>query len=265
MLTRVSQEMFSVAGWDFEIFQDDQGQYSFHGATVCDYFEIKNPSVAIQRHVDEDWRFKAPIEMGKGSESWMVKEPGLYQLAMVSKTPMAKAFQRWVYSELLPKLRAEGSYVMPTATSEQLEALQVTVEKYKARLQRLLKSELIAFENQRQMAKCKFIADIERRKQELHDQQAASREWETNTLFGRIVSEFWIYLKDVSFLVEQDRITLQTAEDWVRQAEALFDRSISHAQTIKNRLQAGQIDCTHVKPWKEFNELTVHSNAVARR
>jgi prophage antirepressor-like protein len=123
MLTKVVNQVFPLASWEFELFQDEEGNYSFHGATVCDYFEIKNASVSIQRQVDEDWRFKAPVELGKGSDAWMIREPGLYQLAMKAKTPMAKEFQRWVYSVLLPKLRADGGYIMPNATSEQIRAL----------------------------------------------------------------------------------------------------------------------------------------------
>lgn len=128
MLTKVAIELFTVQNWDFEIFQDENGDFAFHGATVCDYFGIKNPSVSIQRHVDEDWRFKASVELGKGSNAWMIKEPGLYQLAMAAKTPMAKQFQRWVYGTVLPKLRASGGYIMPNATSKQLEALEEEIK-----------------------------------------------------------------------------------------------------------------------------------------
>lgn len=136
VLTKVKNEIFSLANWDFEIFQDDEGNYSFHGATVCDYFEIKNPSVSIQRNVDEEWRFKSSVELGKGLDAWMIREPGIYQLAMLSKTPMAKKFQKWVYSDLLPKLRAEGGYIMPSATLEEALAL---VERHKNRLANLAK------------------------------------------------------------------------------------------------------------------------------
>jgi prophage antirepressor-like protein len=123
MLTKVQNKIFPLAEWEFDIFQDEKENYSFHGATVCDYFGLIDPSVIIQRYVDEDWRFKAPVELGKASNAWMISEPGLYQLAMIAKTPLAKKFQKWVYSEVLPKLRASGGYIMPTATSEQLAGL----------------------------------------------------------------------------------------------------------------------------------------------
>jgi len=124
MLTRMEKQVYPLADWEFEMFQDAEGGFYFHAASVCDYFELKNASVTVQRHVDEDWRFKAKVEDGKGGDAWVIKEPGLYQLAMVAKTPQAKQFQKWVYSELLPKLRAEGGYIMANATQQQVEALQ---------------------------------------------------------------------------------------------------------------------------------------------
>lgn len=120
MLVKVAEQTFPLAGWEFEVFQDDDGQYCFHGATVCDYFKLKNPSVMIQRHVDEDWRFRAPVELGKGLDAWMVKEPGLYQLAFVAKTAMAKKFQRWVFDEVLPKLRETGLYKIKSRFSDEI-------------------------------------------------------------------------------------------------------------------------------------------------
>lgn len=110
---------------ELEIYQDEGGAYWFHGATLCDVFDLSNPSQTIQRHVDDDWRKKFPAKHGK--DSWYVLEPGLYQLLHASNHPAAKRFQRWVYSEVLPKLRAKGGYIMPTASSEQLEALQKEV------------------------------------------------------------------------------------------------------------------------------------------
>jgi prophage antirepressor-like protein len=119
----VSKEKYQsdILNIDLEIYQDDESVYWFHGATLCDIFELPNPSQMIQRHVDDDWRKKFPAVRGK--DSWYVMEPGFYQLLHVSKHPAAKRFQRWVYSEVLPKLRADGGYIMPNATSEQIRAL----------------------------------------------------------------------------------------------------------------------------------------------
>ena len=40
----------------------------------------------------------------------LINESGLYSLILSSKLPKAKAFKRWVTSEVLPTLRKTGSY-----------------------------------------------------------------------------------------------------------------------------------------------------------
>ena len=39
-------------------------------------------------------------------------EPGVYQLIFSSKLPSTKAFQNWVFSEVLPSIRKTGSYTL---------------------------------------------------------------------------------------------------------------------------------------------------------
>jgi hypothetical protein len=46
---------------------------------------------------------------------------------MGAKNEIAKKFKRWLKHEVLKKLRASGGYIMPTATSSQLEALQAEI------------------------------------------------------------------------------------------------------------------------------------------
>jgi prophage antirepressor-like protein len=190
MLTRIKNELFSVADWDFEIFQDEQGNYSFHGATVCDYFEIKNPTVAIQRHIDEEWRFKAPVEFGKGSNAWMIREPGLYQLAMIARTPLAKTFQKWVYSEVLPKLRAEGGYLMPTATQQQTQALmdqlQVRLSVLEGNSRKVLGSSGSAYMTARLFAE----------KIKLRDPEVKPKPSDGDSLAGCLKEKWWSYFTD---------------------------------------------------------------------
>jgi len=109
MLLTVSSEKYQsdLLNADIEIYKEDgKSDFWFHGATVCDIFGFKNPSLTIQRHVDEEWRQQIPQKQGRAA--WFIAEPGFYQLLHASKHPAAKRFQKWVYSEVLPKLRAEG-------------------------------------------------------------------------------------------------------------------------------------------------------------
>lgn len=44
---------------------------------------------------------------------WCVNEPGLYRLIFSSRKPEAEKFKRWIFHEVLPSIRATGSYSLP--------------------------------------------------------------------------------------------------------------------------------------------------------
>lgn len=47
---------------------------------------------------------------GGEQELWTIDEPGLYKLIMRSSKPEAERFQDWVTEEVIPQIRATGSY-----------------------------------------------------------------------------------------------------------------------------------------------------------
>lgn len=61
-----------------------------------------------------------------------VNEDGLYDVILDSRKPEAKAFRKWVTSEVLPSIRKTGSYTafnLPTTYKEALQQLLAQVEK----------------------------------------------------------------------------------------------------------------------------------------
>lgn len=86
----------------------------FIGKDVADVLEYKNPSKAIPQHVDEEDRRKQNIPTAQNGKlvaaTWLINESGLYSLILSSKLPKAKAFKRWVTSEVLPSIRRTGKY-----------------------------------------------------------------------------------------------------------------------------------------------------------
>lgn len=57
---------------------------------------------------------------GVHRETFLVSEAGLYEVIIRSDKPEAKAFRRWVTSEVLPSIRKRGGYLTPEATREAL-------------------------------------------------------------------------------------------------------------------------------------------------
>lgn len=76
------------------------------------------------RHVESSDRLVSQIGgSGQSRQMTIINESGLYSLILSSKLPQAKKFKSWVTSEVLPSIRATGSYnaieVAPLALPEQ--------------------------------------------------------------------------------------------------------------------------------------------------
>ena len=96
------------------------GRIHFVAADVCRALDIKNPTMAMKQ-LDDDERAKFNLGLPYGKVN-VVNEPGLYRLIFSSRKKEARAFQRWVYHEVLPSINATGTYsVAPAAEPAQLK------------------------------------------------------------------------------------------------------------------------------------------------
>ena len=71
-----------------------------------------NTQKAIRDHVDDDDKLTERFVLsGQARRVIIINESGLYSLILSSKLPQAKAFKRWVTSEVLPQIRKTGGYI----------------------------------------------------------------------------------------------------------------------------------------------------------
>ena len=91
----------------------------FKATEVCPFLDLKNVPMAIAR-LDNDVKFSFQMKdvLGRTQQYTMVSEPGLYELILMSRKPVAKAFKRWVNHEVLPVLRKRGEYSMKRARDD---------------------------------------------------------------------------------------------------------------------------------------------------
>jgi prophage antirepressor-like protein len=88
------------------------GQPWFVGKDVTSILGYTNASEAMKYHVDEDDKLNSKMLSSLGQRGgWIINESGLYSLILSSKLPTAKAFKRWVTSEVLPTIRKHGAYI----------------------------------------------------------------------------------------------------------------------------------------------------------
>ena len=92
---------------------DEKGEPWFVGTDVAKMLGYNQSDKAILRHTDEDDRMKCTVtdNLGRGQSTFVINESGLYSLVLASKLPQAKAFKRWVTSEVLPQIRKTGGYI----------------------------------------------------------------------------------------------------------------------------------------------------------
>jgi len=102
-------------------------QIMFVGKDVATALGYTDPQKALKMHVDNDDKLTRQIVVsGQGRRTYIINESGLYSLILSSKLPQAKAFKRWVTSEVLPQIRKTGGYI-PTKDSDgrQLSAKEI--------------------------------------------------------------------------------------------------------------------------------------------
>lgn len=115
------------------------GQPWLVGKDVAVALGYKNPGKAIIAHVDDEDKRLEMLPQGTDSQNGnlsptsktaLINESGLYSLVLSSKLPKAKAFKRWVTSEVLPALRKNGVYETVKAQQhiEQLEAVNARLD-----------------------------------------------------------------------------------------------------------------------------------------
>ena len=87
----------------------------FVAKDICDILDISQYRDAIST-LDEDERASVVVDTLGGPQNMSaVNESGLYALVFKSRKPEAKAFRKWVTSEVLPTIRKTGQYKAVTA------------------------------------------------------------------------------------------------------------------------------------------------------
>ena len=110
----------------------------FVGKDVAEVLGYTDPNKALAMHVDDDDKLNDKTASSLGQRGgWLINESGLYSLVLSSKLPGAKAFKRWVTSEVLPSIRKHGLYAIDEIIANPdmaIAALQALKEEREKRL-----------------------------------------------------------------------------------------------------------------------------------
>ena len=97
---------FTYEGNNIRTLTTEDGEPLFVLKDICDVLEIGN-NREVARRLDEDGVSSTDVLDNRGVQQRtnVVTEAGLYEVIFMSRKPEAKAFKRWVTSEVLPSIR----------------------------------------------------------------------------------------------------------------------------------------------------------------
>lgn len=122
---------------------DQGGQPWFVAKDVCEVLEIANSRDAVADLDEDEVNSVAITDGNRGNPNrTVVSESGVYALIFKSRKAVAKAFRKWVTSEVLPTIRKTGGY---SANGDRVQGVleQMIVDVYEGKLS-LEKAEAIA-------------------------------------------------------------------------------------------------------------------------
>lgn len=100
--------------------ESENGEPVFCLSDICSVLDLQ--TAAVMRRLTDDVISNHPIidNLGRQQIANFVNEDGLYDVILDSRKPEAKAFRKWVTSEVLPAIRKTGNYSVPVTKQDLL-------------------------------------------------------------------------------------------------------------------------------------------------
>lgn len=113
-------KLFNFGERDLRVIERDSSPW-FILKDVCEVLEIDQVA-GIKRRLSDDVISNHPIpdSLGRMQETTIVNEDGLYDVILESRKPEARAFRKWITSEVVPSIRKHGAYMTPETIEKTL-------------------------------------------------------------------------------------------------------------------------------------------------
>ena len=105
---------FDFHGNEVRVLTDEHDEPWFIAKDICDILETRTDNLKAILEEDELSTinpYSIGVAQNGGRAPLIVSESGFYKLALRSRKPVAKEFQRWVTHDVLPSIRKHGAYM----------------------------------------------------------------------------------------------------------------------------------------------------------
>lgn len=120
--------IFNHLGNDIRVTTTEDGEPWFIASDVAKILGYRD-AYNMTRRLDPDEKgTRSASTLGGTQEVSVINESGLYSAILGSKVEGAKAFKRWVTSEVLPSIRKHGMYATPATIEDMLANPDIIIQ-----------------------------------------------------------------------------------------------------------------------------------------
>lgn len=251
---------------------DEANEPMFCASDVCKALGYANPRDAISRHVDEGDVAKRDTPTTSGVQTMtFVNESGLYSLIFGSKLDSAKAFKKWVTSEVLPSIRRSGGYMVAKAdeTPEELMARCIvvaneTINRRNERIKALeaensSQSAMIA-EQHKEIASLMEAVEEMKPKVSYYEAILASKELMTTT---QIALDYGMSAQKLNNLLHQFGIQYKVKDQWILYSKYAQNGYV-HSIPIEITRANGRRETKNNTQWRQKGRLFIYDTLKER-
>lgn len=251
---------------------DEANEPMFCASDVCKALGYANPRDAISRHVDEGDVAKRDTPTTSGVQTMtFVNESGLYSLIFGSKLDSAKAFKKWVTSEVLPSIRRSGGYMVAKAdeTPEELMARCIvvaneTINRRNKRIKALeaensSQSAMIA-EQHKEIASLMEAVEEMKPKVSYYETILASKELMTTT---QIALDYGMSAQKLNNLLHQFGIQYKVKDQWILYSKYAQNGYV-HSIPIEITRTNGRRETKNNTQWRQKGRLFIYDTLKER-
>lgn len=148
-------QLFNFNGNDVRTVNRD-GEPQFVLKDVCEVLDLASRVVRQRLSDDVCSTYPIPDALGRPQDTTLINEDGLYDVILESRKPEAKAFRKWITSEVIPTIRKTGSYgVQHQLPQTMIEAVESYLIEMKKNVQLESEKQQLAIENTAQKQQLK--------------------------------------------------------------------------------------------------------------
>lgn len=241
-----------------------EGEPWFVGKDVAEILRYERTTKAVADRVDAEDRMMIDgktqsqfgIELGQRG-GWLINESGLYSLILSSKLDSAKAFKRWVTSEVLPSIRKTGGYIAGSADMSDMEIMskafliaQRTICERDAAIKRL------ESDNRAMSAEIAAFAPVRGYVNEILSSPGTL----TTT---QIAADYGMSARKLNGILREEKIQHKVNGQWILYREQM-EKGYTKSVTIPIKHRDGTPDTKMHTQWTQKGRLMIHGILTRR-